>query len=224
MSLRPSYVVPALATIMLTAATPALASILISAEQVGSNVVINVSGSLSGGPSSFGYAFDAPEVSQDDNRIVIGQPIYYPEQSGAFWFLGEATGPASPAWLTNTTADESSGDWFLFQPVEPFPPFSRVGLPVTYVEGSPISSSATFYDKTIADFGWTSSTNLQWTFADAPGVTVTLTAVPEPQTLALLGSAAAALAAGLIRRRFRGFSGKGADFAFGLTARRLLPA
>jgi hypothetical protein len=73
-------------------------------------------------------------------------------------------------------------------------------LPAGYVSGSPISTTATYNGKTLADFGWTTATNKVWSYSKTPS-TITLTAVPEPGVIAMLAAGGVALAGGLIRRR-----------------------
>jgi hypothetical protein len=174
-------------------ATPAQASILISAAEVGANVVISVSGSIDttglGSPLTAGYGQD-PQVTttgfSSGGAATAGLYALFSPQT--------VTGPATIASGT-VDADSTTGLPFQF--------FSNDGLltlPIGYVSGSAISTTATYNNKTLADFGWTTATNKVWSYSKTPS-TITLTAVPEPGAIAMLAAGGVALAGGLIRRR-----------------------
>jgi hypothetical protein len=174
-------------------ATPAQASILISAAEVGADVVITVSGSIDttglGAPFTAGYG-QAAEVTTTQylsgSAATAGLYALFSPQT--------VTGPATIASGT-LTANSTTGLPFQF-----FSNSGQLTLPAGYVSGSPISTTATYNGKTLADFGWTTATNKVWSYSKTPS-TITLTAVPEPGVIAMLAAGGVALAGGLIRRR-----------------------
>jgi len=116
--------------------------------QTGSDVTINSSGSISQlSPfllevSTFGGAIKA-----NDAGITAGA-----RPSCTYEFY-ETTGPSNFGTGDLFNADTSSGDCFATNTF-------GVALPVSYVLGTPLSATMTFTNKTLADFGLSSTSGL----------------------------------------------------------------
>jgi MYXO-CTERM domain-containing protein len=173
-------------------------------SQVGSNVVVNGSGSidlslLTGVGNGGTHAL----VSGAFGSVVLG-PV---SSDGIFGgFAGPLSGPLSFGTSDNQFATSTSGDSFgLVASVNGFNQ-PVLYLPGTYVSGSELTASATFDNTTIAALGLAPGA-YTYTATGANGApvtvfTVNIGSVPEPSSLTI-GATAVGLLGGLAVRRRR---------------------
>jgi hypothetical protein len=183
---------------------PAEASFIYYVEQVGSNVTITGSGSINTtGTATGGIGnplFPSPAWSYtprvQGNLIVSGSG-----QVDSNVWTPLVVNPSPPALSTvsgTVTPSSTSGDviWFASN--------NLLVLPQTYISGSPIFTTATYDNMTLADFGWTAGTYatpvINRTYTLVGGQTVQIVGVPEPSQVTLVAGVAAALGAWRLRR------------------------
>jgi hypothetical protein len=178
---------------------PANAAIIVTFEQVGSDVVANGSGSadLAGLAGLGGLDADPALLGGHADALVMGpaattEGMLYTGLSGPSGF-GSGT--------TLILASSGSGDHLgLFPDTPPW-----LIVPVGYVSGSALSATDTWANETFATLGITPGT-YEWTWgsgADADSLTLQIgpasTEVPEPATLSIFGAGLAML--GVMRRK-----------------------
>jgi hypothetical protein len=153
--------------------------------QTGSNVTINANGSISQ-LSAYQFSVTNPggAIQADQAGIAAGV------RPTCTWDFYAVTGPSNFGAGGLFVADTSSGDCVTSYK-------TALGLPVSYVLGTPLSASMTFVNKTLADFGLSTTSGLlgEWVLTGTsekfqvwagPAPT---SIVPGP--LPLLGTAAA---------------------------------
>ncbi|MEO0795026.1 MAG: PEP-CTERM sorting domain-containing protein [Verrucomicrobiota bacterium] len=164
-----------IATIALLAASviTSHAAIVITAAEVGGNVVISGSGSI----DLAGAAPGGPTILGDDALIIPnGAAVGYDALGGGTTlydsYIAISPGPFGTGGATTTPI--VSGDPF-------FVAGGLIGLPPGYVSNAPISFSSTYVGTTFAGLGITTPVASVWAL---PSDTVTLTvgSVPEPST------------------------------------------
>lgn len=163
-------------------APPAQAGYIVTLAQEGSNVVASGSGTIDLAGLIFvgSGSGDEAGISGGLGIVVVG-PVNFQPSDG----YGGFSGPTSFGILGLITASSGSGD--------------RIGIdqdsgelfvPMGYVSGSTLSSSATWDNKTFTSLGVTPGTYI-WNWgsgatADSFTLNIAAAAVPEPSGLALL--------------------------------------
>jgi PEP-CTERM motif len=164
------------------------AAYVVTYSEVGSGVVASGSGSIDlGGVNFIGsssqQSFVVPALAQE----LTGAP------GSADVYDGLLNGPSNFGPSGGADADAGTGDLVGFEG----PPDGEVAVPEGYVSGDPLSGTATYAYQTLASLGLTPGSYV-YTFgsgSDADTITVDIgpgpgpgAAVPEPASLALLGS------------------------------------
>jgi hypothetical protein len=175
-------------------ACSASASILVNIYPSGNDVLAVGSGSA----NLAGLSFLAPGVA---NVGVQPNSGYLFIGSGGVDAYSGITGPAGfgPSGAF-TIASSASGDKMGI-----FNSLGRMGFPLGYISGSPLSGSATFANHTLASLGLTEGSYVYtWgagANADSFTISVSSVAVPEPSTLFVGGITTAMLGATVSLRR-----------------------
>ncbi len=168
--------IAALAGLALTA-PPAHAGFIATVQQVGSNVVISGSGTINTSAllsSGFGVS----------SAGVFPVPGIISFSGGGIAFFFGFTGPFGFGTGSSVGASSSIGDAVGLDG-------STAGLwvPAAYASGSPLSTSDTFDNTTIAGLGITPGTYI-WTWGSGPTADFfEITTAPEPTSVLLVGSA-----------------------------------
>jgi hypothetical protein len=186
-----------LATLTITA-PQAHAGFIATIQQVGSNVVITGSGTINTAALTLGGA------TGNESFVYPDYPALLFDASGATYSLYSlaSTGPSNYGSGAETFTSSASGAAVGFEQGG----FDEIALPVGYTSGASLSDSMTFAGTTIAALGITPGTYI-WTWgsvgnesADFFEITTNATsAVPEPASMVLVGSAMLGLLA--LRRR-----------------------
>jgi hypothetical protein len=175
---------------------PARAGIIITIEQVGSNVVATGSGSIdlagltSLGSESGGHTGVAPNIAD----VLLGPPVVSTIDD-----YGSVTGPGSFGPGGGTNASPGSGDLFGVAGA-----FDIIAVPHNYASGTMLSATDTFSGKTLSSLGLTPGTyTYTWgTGGPAHTLTVQVGTVPEPSSVLIASCGVlAGLGVWLWRRR-----------------------
>jgi len=172
-----STVFASLITLALEAkAEPSIGGLVFTAQEVGSDVVLTGTGSITTatltGSSSFAANY-LPRMSADFVSSGTGNPN---PVSGARW-SNIITSGSTNTW-TNAfyNASSTSGDLLIFG-MNFLGNGGDLTFPSTYVSGSLIFTTMTFSNKTLSSFGWVGVNNV-WTLNN--GETVSLVAASSP--------------------------------------------
>ena len=132
-------------------------SVVIDITQVGSDVVISGSGALDKTGLTYDFStFQPAEVVPSLNIVLIG-----PDSGHVDVFSG-FTGPSSLGTGGTSVPSSGSGDMFGIDD-------TTLDLPFGYTSGSPIVSTSTFTNKTIAELGFTPGAYVFSWNSSAPG-------------------------------------------------------
>jgi MYXO-CTERM domain-containing protein len=202
LTLRPIIIAVAVATGFMALCDRAEAGFVVDISQVGSNVVVNGSGSIDLSLlTGVGNGGSRALVSGAFGSVVLG-PV-----SSSQGIFGGFTGPLSFGTSDNQFASSTSGDSFgLIASVNGFNE-PVLSLPGTYVSGAQLTATATFDNTTILLLGLTPGT-YNYTTTTPTGLvetvfTVNITSVPEPSSITMAATAMG-LVGGLALRRRRG--------------------
>lgn len=178
---------------------PAGASVLITVDQIGPDVVETASGTI----DLTDLTFDQPLVRSGGMNPSFGATIVGPvSASDVYDGYNGIIGPASfgPGALTFATL--GSGDFFGVSSFR-----NDVDVPVGYVSGSPLSGTDTYTGQTISSLGAIPGT-YTWTWGagpDADSLTLQINApgaaTPEPSSFILFGMAVSGLGVARCRKR-----------------------
>jgi hypothetical protein len=182
-------------------ASPAQAGYVVTLQEVGNDVVATGSGpiDLTGLSSTFAIS-SSPGINPVVAFIATGMsaPI---DLYISFSFTGpESFGPGRPPPdRTLIAADSGSGDIVGISVgiTVGNRPIMFLNVPSGYVSGNPLSDTATYLDQSLASLGVTPGV-YEWTWGTGPNQNFTLiipgaATIPEPASVALLGTALAGL-------------------------------
>lgn len=188
-------------------ANTAFAGFVFFVEEVGSNIKITASGSLdttgwTSGNNPPGGAFIR------DNAVIVGTSapsgtgfINFGVLTGFTVSGGASTTKVFPSFSTSSYNAASSSGSFAGMLLDGSGGVT-VYAPVGYTSGDSISGTATYNSQSLSSLGMNSGTTWKW-YLGAPGdesKSITVTAVPEPGSLAVVGGLVAGLSV-LSRRR-----------------------
>ncbi|QJU58544.1 PEPxxWA-CTERM sorting domain-containing protein [Sphingomonas sp. AP4-R1] len=161
---------------LLVAASPAGAAVVVTVQQVNSDVSINLSGSLdlSGSSAGTGWLSGASAgIGVADKIFSIGarqapQTLYTPLLGPSQWGTGESF-----------LATQTSGDAIFFDG-------TGIYLPAAYVSGSPLSASMTLGNVDMSQLGLSGDVVFSLVSGDTLTIRGVSGAVPEPATWAMM--------------------------------------
>jgi hypothetical protein len=189
------------AVVFSAAFQPAEAAFVFYAEQSGTNVVINGTGSINTtGLGAFNFPFGSGfGASIQQNSLGIGTSV-----PPTAYFNAVTSGPANVAPLlsgSNISPSLTSGGYFQIGSLNS----PTLYLPTAYVSNTPFSNSATWYGQTMSDWGW--PTNATWaspvtvgTWTTNNGETFSVVAVPEPTQMVSVAAVGAMYGAWRLRK------------------------
>jgi hypothetical protein len=169
--------VVAAAVLGLTTAGHAEAGVVITIEQVGSDVVAQGSGSI----NLSGLTFDGSVLSGAAVTPVFGNITFGEAGPTSGDDYGPLTGPSSFGPGIGSISTSSSGDTFGV-----VNGIGNVRVPDGYISGAPLSGTDTFANSTFSSLGLTPGTYIYTLPNDTIMVEIGAV-VPEPSTLALAG-------------------------------------
>ena len=195
-------VAAAVAAVVFSAAMqPVEAGFIFYAEQSGTNVVINGTGSINTtGLGTFSFPFGSGfSTNIQQNALGIGTSV-----APTGYINAVVSGPANVAPLlsgSSINTSLTSGGFFQIGSVTS----PTLYLPTTYVSNTPFSNSATWYGQTMSSWGW--PTNGTWaspvtvgTWTTNNGDTFSVIAVPEPTQLVSVAAVGAMFGAWRLRK------------------------
>jgi hypothetical protein len=168
-------------------ASPAHASVVVQIAQDATDVVATVSGSLSTSGLTFYGAYGL-------SSFLRPQVAVFSMGGLGDEYVG-VTGPSSFGTGGMVSQTGQSGDLFTL-----FGSGNRFAVPHNYVSGTPISSTVTYANQTIASLGLTPGEYVYTTPNDTITVQIAAPSVPEPATWALMILGFGAVGAELRRR------------------------
>ena len=177
-------------TLVATLAVSARAAVIISANEVGPDVVFSYNGSidLTGNTGFTDHVTPVMRIDPSGSTQIVA--LSAPNYTAYDMVI---SGPATFGTGGQTDADSGTGDNFYVLPFA-----DAVAVPIGYTSGDPLSGSITFDNTDLATLGVNTGTHA-WTL---PNDTITLNVVPEPATYAaLFGLAALGFVCARRRRR-----------------------
>lgn len=176
---------------VLVCAASAQAALLMSFQEVGSDVIGTMSGSLNLSGMSATTGFTSSVIGAETSAGIFGTG---PIGSVLTRYIGQISGPASFGIGGNVSADSTTGDAVFF-----YATLHAFWVPDTYISGDALSGSLTFLNDSFTSLGATAGDHV-YTLTSGDTITVRFAnAVPLPASLPLSAAALAALA--LVRRR-----------------------
>jgi hypothetical protein len=186
--MKAKNLLPVMTVVFVLLTKTVVADLVISVTQVGNDVVATGSGTINlTSLSLFGTQNGGASLFPDDAFLQIGPALGGPV--GQDLYSG-VSGPTSFGSALFTGALSGTGNQIGVNGQ-----FGRLIVPLGYVSGSSLSGSSTFANSTIGSLGLTpGSYTYTWgTGGSADSLTVNVSAVPEPSSLALLGTFVAGL-------------------------------
>ncbi len=177
MRIKSIFLALAMAALAVCGLAPqAKAALVITMDQVGSNVVAIGNGTVNlTDLTNIGGEGDVAAVLASDDGLILGSST-----SGTLY--SALTGLSNFGGGTYIPASSSTGDHFgLF-------PGPDIVVPVSYISGNVLSATATWDNTTLAALGVTDGT-YGWTWGtgdNADSLTLEIAAVPEPSTWAMM--------------------------------------
>lgn len=165
--------------------TAAHADVIISFQEVGSDVVVEASGAVDLTGATFKGNMSATTPVFDVYPAYAVAILFPPNSTGGVWTLPTTTRPAFGTGQGSSGQYVSGSAFFALSPDS----YSDYALPPSYVSGSFFSVTGKFPNSTFSSMGITPGT-YTWT-AGNNNMTLTTQAVPEPATsaMALVGVA-----------------------------------
>ena len=176
---------------------PAQAAMIVTLEEVGSDVVATGSGTLDTTGLSFVFeGFAGPFIDPMFGVIYAGEGFDLVDV-----YIGAVTGPPSFGLGSQIFGDSGSGDRAGIDGTA-----GTIAVPLGYNSGAPLSNGGIWLNQSFSGLGVTPGTYV-WTWGEgehADSFTLQIerdTAVPEPTTLTLLGLGLAGMGARRWRQR-----------------------
>ena len=198
-----SSLVAAAVVLLALGSSRSRADLLLSVQQVGSNVVVTGSGTaITTGLSSPGSGFSNAILAPDLDALTVGPPT---NQSSTDYF--GVTGPSNFGTGNSTLASSGTGQGF---GLDSAGSTLLLLVPSSYTSGAILAGTSTYSNMTFSSLGITPGTYLYSFGSGATADFLTIQVgpaappaptVPEPDSLALLIGMGASGAGFLVRRR-----------------------
>lgn len=198
-----------LTALLLATSRPALAELIITATQSGTDVVFSGSGTLNVSDlTPIGTANLLAGIDFGAEVLLGADPSGFPAVSG-YGAANELTPPGLFGADLFTSASLGAGPRIgVVVTAFPLQTAPAIVVPAGYVSGDPLSSTSTFSGKTFSSLGINPGT-YTWSWGSGGNAdSLTLRIVPETRTVTLLVLALTALCAGRSRRAGDLFSPK----------------